>query len=112
MSIQSVLFSYSGRINRFEFWIKGIVVGFALSVLLTIVASYLPGIVGYIAELAIVVAYVWMYFAIETKRLHDRGRSGWFGLVTFIPLIGGLWIIVECGFMESELWENAYGPKP
>jgi len=43
------------------------------------------------------------------KRLHDRGHSAWFLLVGLIPLIGPLWITIECGLLPGVDEENDYG---
>ena len=109
MPIQSVLLSYNGRITRSDFWIKGILALVALSIVMGIVAL----VVGTIVALAFVPLYFWMAFAIIAKRYHDRGKSGWWGLVSLIPFgIGLVWIIIECGVLEGNPAENAYGPKP
>lgn len=45
------------------------------------------------------------------RRLHDTGRSGWWMLMIFIPLIG---VIVLLVFMvvNGEASDNEYGPDP
>ncbi|CAG6398080.1 hypothetical protein SCOCK_630025 [Actinacidiphila cocklensis] len=44
-------------------------------------------------------------------RLHDIGRSGWFTLIGFIPLLGGIaLLVVTC--TEGDAAPNAYGPSP
>ncbi len=115
MSIPSILFSFSGRINRFEFWVKGIVVGLAVTLVLEIIAILLRSIsdpVGTVAFWGFGVVYIWMYFAIVAKRCHDRGASGWWSLFTLIPLIGTLYFIIACGMLAGEPYDNGYGPKP
>ncbi len=49
--------------------------------------------------------------AVTIRRLHDTGRSGWWVLINFVPLIG--WIVTIV-FMaeEGELIDNEYGPDP
>ena len=116
MPIQSVLLSYNGRITRSDFWIKGVLVLLALSIVVGIVAAILSAvaaIVGIIVYLVFVPVAIWIDFAIIAKRFHDRGKSGWWGLVFLIPFgVGLVWIIVECGILEGNPDENAYGPKP
>ena len=44
----------------------------------------------------------------SVRRLHDVGKSGWFLLISLIPLIGAIWLlIVLC--KSSEVSENKYG---
>jgi hypothetical protein len=44
------------------------------------------------------------------KRYHDMGMSGWWWLVVFIPVVGPIWQVIECGFVSGEDVDNAYGP--
>jgi uncharacterized membrane protein YhaH (DUF805 family) len=37
--------------------------------------------------------------AIVVKRCHDRGKSGFWALLLFIPVIGFLWLLVDCGLL-------------
>lgn len=115
MPIQSVLLSYDGRINRSDFWIKGILAVFALSIVAVIaivVLSLVAAALAIVVYVLFIPLSIWIYYAVVAKRFHDRGKSGWWGLVNLIPLIGPLWIIVECGFMEGTDGDNTYGPKP
>jgi len=46
------------------------------------------------------------------KRYHDRDKSGWWVLIIFLPVIGALWYLIECGFLRGTDGNNAYGPDP
>jgi uncharacterized membrane protein YhaH (DUF805 family) len=49
-------------------------------------------------------------FAVAVRRLHDIGKSGWFLLLNFIPLIGAIVLLVWlCRDSDSD---NQYGPNP
>lgn len=61
--------------------------------------------VGYVLAL-------WTSLATQVKRWHDRGASGWWVLINFIPLVGGIWTLVSCGFLEGQKGANKYGPDP
>lgn len=133
MSIPAVLFSFNGRISRSEYWLKGVLIIVAaiivLNILTVIIASAFAagadasddpetGLVAVIAGLGIAlllwflaaIPLVWISFALYAKRFHDRGKTGWMGLVVFIPLVGPLWILIECGFLPGDPVANAYGP--
>jgi uncharacterized membrane protein YhaH (DUF805 family) len=56
--------------------------------------------------------YLWTGFAVHAKRWHDRGKSGWWSLIGLIPPIGGIWILVECGFLKGADGPNRYGEDP
>ncbi|MFT3988793.1 DUF805 domain-containing protein [Aestuariivirga sp.] len=56
--------------------------------------------------------FLWPALAIQIKRWHDRNKSGWWVLIAFLPIIGGLWVLIECGFLRGTVGPNAYGPDP
>ena len=49
--------------------------------------------------------------AVTVRRLHDIGKSGWWGLVALIPLIGSL-ILIYFAAKDSQPETNEYGPNP
>ncbi|HEX7761077.1 MAG TPA: DUF805 domain-containing protein [Caulobacteraceae bacterium] len=56
--------------------------------------------------------WFWTTLATQVKRWHDRGKSGVWMLVGFIPLIGPLWTLVELMFLNGEPGPNQFGPSP
>ena len=46
-------------------------------------------------------------WAIQVRRLHDIGKSGWMQLVTLIPFVGSIWLLVLL-CKESQPEENKY----
>jgi hypothetical protein len=55
---------------------------------------------------------IWMTFCMTVKRYHDRGKSAWWYLIQFIPIIGGIWAFVELGFCSGDDGDNDYGDGP
>ena len=49
--------------------------------------------------------------AVAVRRLHDVGKSGWFYLISLIPLIGGIWLLILF-VTEGDKGPNQYGPDP
>jgi uncharacterized membrane protein YhaH (DUF805 family) len=49
--------------------------------------------------------------AVTVRRLHDIGKSGWWYLIAFVPLIGGLVLFVFT-VLDSDPDRNEYGPNP
>lgn len=48
---------------------------------------------------------------VSVRRLHDVGKSGWWYLIAFVPLVGGIYLLyLSC--KDSEYGENEYGPNP
>nr|WP_302052016.1 DUF805 domain-containing protein [Hymenobacter sp. BRD128] len=49
--------------------------------------------------------------AVGVRRLHDVGKSGFFMLIAFVPLVGAIWLLVLfC--TEGTRGDNEYGPDP
>ncbi|MBT4904712.1 MAG: DUF805 domain-containing protein, partial [Flavobacteriaceae bacterium] len=49
--------------------------------------------------------------AVLVRRLHDIGKSGWWMLISAVPLIGGIWLLILL-VTDSQLEENIYGENP
>jgi uncharacterized membrane protein YhaH (DUF805 family) len=49
--------------------------------------------------------------AVGIRRLHDTDRSGWWLLIAFIPLIGGIVLLVFT-LLEGTRGPNRFGPDP
>lgn len=96
------IFSYRGRYTRSRFW--GV---YVVTILLAGSAALFPLWVAfpYLAVLT------WISIGAIVKRFHDRNKSGWWALVGFIPFLGSLWILVDCGLMEGSTTENEYGAR-
>jgi uncharacterized membrane protein YhaH (DUF805 family) len=118
MDWKYLLTSFDGRINRAKFW-AGIGIFIVIGIIATILDSILGtriavgggaeiGIVGIIATL------VSIYFAIAVyaKRWHDRDKSGWWTLIGLVPIIGGIWLLIELGILEGTRGANQYGSDP
>jgi len=105
MDWQKLFTSLDGRISRQPFWIGGLIL---LGV--NIVAGVLFGR----GVLAAVVGFALLYpsLCVLVKRWHDRGKSGLWVLIGFIPVIGWIWTLVECGFLEGTSGSNEYGSDP
>lgn len=49
--------------------------------------------------------------AVSVRRLHDTGHSGWNYLLTFIPILGALFLLYFF-VSDSAPEENRYGKSP
>jgi uncharacterized membrane protein YhaH (DUF805 family) len=49
--------------------------------------------------------------AVAVRRLHDTNRQDWWLLIAFIPLIGGVALIILF-LIDSDRGTNRYGPCP
>jgi uncharacterized membrane protein YhaH (DUF805 family) len=113
--MQSLLFSFNGRIRRQQFWLASIGLGIVYVVLVTILSMLMRNggamtMVGGILTLIVFVAYLWAALAIQVKRWHDRDKS-WVWI--FVGLItAGIWTLIECGFLDGTPGPNKFGPSP
>ena len=116
MDWKYLLTSYEGRINRAKFW-AGIGIFFAGAIVAVIIDNILgttfdPQIPYGWVYLIYSIAMIYCVFSVYAKRWHDRGKSGWWSLIGLVPLIGGIWLIVELGILEGTRGPNQYGPDP
>lgn len=106
-------FSFEGRLGRQQYWLRSLVIWAAnLAIMVPVAIAQNAGtglaIVLSIVAIAVYLVVFWASLATTAKRLHDRGRSGWFMLIALIPLVG-LWLIVEVGFLRGDEAPNQYG---
>ena len=92
---------FDGRARRTEFWL------FVL----------FNGIIGFILSFVSILEILYMLavfipsLAVGARRLHDTGRSGWWMLISFVPLIGAIVLLVFF-VQDSQECDNQYGPNP
>jgi len=110
MSIGHVLFSIQGRINRKTYWlaILPLAVSYAVTDMMTESADESIVVLAHI----IMVILIWPSLAVQTKRWHDRDKSGWWNLISLIPIVGSIWAFIELGFLQGTSARNSYGLPP
>jgi uncharacterized membrane protein YhaH (DUF805 family) len=99
---------FQGRAARPEYW------WFALfNALADILASILDkDVIGYpVLQVIVALALIIPAVAVGVRRLHDTDRSGWWLLVVFVPLIGGVALLVWFCF-KGTAGDNRFGPAP
>jgi uncharacterized membrane protein YhaH (DUF805 family) len=113
--------SFDGRIGRQTWWLHYVLVIFGCSVAIQIVLAIIAAVdftgglitlVFTIPAILIGLAFIWPALAGYIKRLHDRDMSGWWLLIAFIPGIGGLALLIICGFLKGTAGPNRFGPDP
>ena len=115
MDVVSLLFSFRGRTTRLPFLV-------VTSILVAGSATFLRWIGPYGAEnpmtvgsgLATIVNFVivlWIGLAVQVKRWHDRDKSGWWALLNLVPVVGPIWILVECGVLRGTAGANRFGQE-
>lgn len=124
MSIMDLLFSFKGRIRRSQYWLAALVAGVVFGVLINVIIGFTfaanPGALEQgqfqpIVWIGMGLAYIpliWISLALAIKRWHDRDKSGWWVLIGLIPIVGGIWTLIECGFLDGTQGPNKFGPSP
>jgi uncharacterized membrane protein YhaH (DUF805 family) len=124
--MQNLLFSFNGRVNRAKFWLTLIAADIVAVIVFGIIGAVtgdalvpdaegnMPSPGAGVSAIILLVAVVmtWIGLAMGVKRFHDRNKSGWWILINFVPVIGGLWYLIECGFLKGTTGPNQYGPDP
>jgi uncharacterized membrane protein YhaH (DUF805 family) len=103
----SVPFSFQGRINRAKFWLVHLGIFVVEAIVLSLMGGTAAIISGDYEQIMVVSGG-----ATGVKRWHDRNKSGWWMLIVFVPVIGSLWYLIECGFLKGTTGPNTYGPDP
>lgn len=121
MSLTQKLFSFNGRIRRRDYWLYSIGVGFVFGILINIIIAAMGGAVdpntgqmntGVFAAFILYIPALWIGLALQAKRWHDRDKGAIWILINLIPLIGGIWALIECGFLDGTPGPNRFGPSP
>jgi len=99
--------NFSGRAIRSEYWYW--VLFTVLGMIVTEIIDYAIGtpVTYWIFGLAVLLPGI----AVGVRRLHDLDRSGWWLLLSFIPLIGAIVLIVWFCTKGTD-GANRFGPDP
>ena len=100
---------FNGRTARKGFWMFALI-NCIISIVIGIVFTALGdkhSVVNNLYSLAVLVPSL----AVGARRLHDINKSGWWQLISLIPVIGWIWIIVLfC--LDSDAGDNRFGVNP
>lgn len=99
---------FTGRASRSEYWwwilfsfIVGVIVG----------AIFGDSTFGRVFSTLVSLCLFLPGLGLSVRRLHDIGKSGWWVLIYFIPVVGVVLFIIW-GIKDSDPTPNAYGPVP
>jgi uncharacterized membrane protein YhaH (DUF805 family) len=105
---------FSGRSRRKEYWYFVLFVAI-ISIVLNIIDSLFgtyhresgAGLLSIIFSLAVLIPSI----AVSVRRLHDIDRTGWWVLISLVPLIG--WIVLLVFHVQDGTPDpNRFGPDP
>ena len=92
--------NFSGRARRSEFW------WWTLFAFLMGILTVIP-ILGWLIALAMLLPNL----AMQVRRLHDTGHSGWWWFIGLIPIIGFIVLLIFY-VTDSKPGPNQWGPNP
>ena len=114
--------NFTGRARRSEYWFF-ILFHFIFMIAIIFLSSFfyefsvvendsnaltsLPMILYFIYLAAMFIPTL----AVTARRLHDMGKSGTWFFIYFVPLIGGIWLLVLL-FSDSQPGMNKWGYNP
>ncbi|VVC75749.1 Inner membrane protein YhaI [Aquicella siphonis] len=102
-SIQTCLvkkyMDFSGRASRSEFWWF-----YLFCIILLVLSCFIGKIVYYILALALFLPSL----GVSVRRLHDTNMSGWWILLSLIPVVGAL-VLLYFYVIEGTKGPNNYG---
>lgn len=105
--------TFSGRASRKEFWMFWLI-----AALLAVAAYAIDQVLGTATEGSVGIIYgivLLLHFlpslSAAVRRFHDTDRSGWWYLILFVPLVGGIiFLVFLC--KRSTPAPNRFGPAP
>jgi uncharacterized membrane protein YhaH (DUF805 family) len=112
MGLVRLLFSFNGRIGRAQYLLGLAIVLVGLFLGLGAIGAALHGTgLDALGMIILVVLFFWAKFAIAAKRLHDLGKSGFWCLALFVPVVGFV-VLLMFLFVPGEEYDNQYGLVP
>ena len=102
---------FGGRARRKELWYF-----YLFHILIFMVVAIIDSVTTSESEPGLLMGLYWLalfipQIAVQVRRLHDTGKSGWWLFIGLVPLVGSIVLLV---FMveDSQPGENQYGPNP
>ncbi|MEI9964106.1 MAG: DUF805 domain-containing protein [Caulobacteraceae bacterium] len=124
LDLTELFFSSAGRLSRAPFLIAAAVLLGAAALYESVASPGVRWVTGWVVYPFLVFCGV----SVIAKRLHDRGRSGWWAALVLVAVIAVwtppqsyadflfslvlIWAAIELGAMPGEQGANRFGPNP
>jgi uncharacterized membrane protein YhaH (DUF805 family) len=101
---------FTGRSSRKEYWLFKLVfvaMFLAFAVLAVVASPEVAAVLLMIGLLGLIVPLI----AVQVRRFHDQGKSGWFAALNLIPYVGSFVVLIFMLF-DGTPGPNDFGPDP
>lgn len=108
---------FSGRSRRMEYWMFTLVHSIIMLVICAAVVGFgiakqpILGSASYLLLGAYGLAVIIPCFSVTVRRLHDTDKTGWWILISFVPVFGGIALLVMLA-LDGSQGSNQYGADP
>ena len=106
--------TFSGRARRSEFWRFAqliLIISFLLGFIPVVIRFYILDFIIKMLEILTWLVFLIPSLAVSARRLHDIGKSGWWLLLGFIPIVGPI-VLLIWACTDSQPGENQWGANP
>jgi len=115
-TLRDMLFSFLGRIGRFEYivFIFMVVIiflalsKFAYAILTAVESDQLHEHLFLVVLIVLPMLFAWPILALTSKRLQDLNSSGWFSILAFVPGVSFVQMLFLV-FRKGDSEKNRYG---
>lgn len=106
-------FNFTGRSRRKEYWAATLFNSIFIFIFLAsiFIEDHSISKILYFLHVIFILIIAIPNLSLCIRRLHDVGKSGWFYLIGFIPIIN-LWPVALILFVDSEPHTNQWGEDP
>jgi uncharacterized membrane protein YhaH (DUF805 family) len=99
--------NFQGRAIRSEYWYWVLFV-----IILAVIAQIIDYVIGmHVIYPICMLAVLLPGLGVSVRRLHDLDRSGWWLLLSFIPLVGAI-VLIYWDCQPGTAGDNKFGPNP
>lgn len=108
---------FSGRSRRMEYWMFTLIHSIIILVIcggtigLGLAKQPVVGATSYLLLAAYGLAVLIPCFSVTVRRLHDTDKSGWWILISLVPVVGGIALLIMLA-LDGSQGSNQYGPDP
>lgn len=97
-------FNFKDKTTRRDFWLA-ILMNFIIAFVCGFISWFIPAfdVISTLYSLAVLIPGL----AMEIRRMHDVNKSGWYLLISFIPIVG--WILLLVAYCTDSVSNDKYG---